>query len=1841
MAKVRRRRWLALVLALAIVLTMLPSTVFAIETDQQVDNFIACQKTEGCTLSEGHEGDCMVDMQSTTVPPAALDPSDNEDLAKQIQVRIDALPDTETLAGMSTEEQQAVYTEVLAIYDAIKKLTEGENTLDLVKLEAAADFFTTLVAPTVDNPAAKVGDDEYETLALAIENATDGATVVLMRDTEEDAVIAIDNSITLDLNGHVITSLVEGDRLFNVTAPSFMVDGTTAGSGMTIPESNTGAYGFIKIDQQSTVTLNGGTYTGDTDNGAFVRIFGNASGSTVNLNGVTMTSNNQFFNTDTLLTDESTPTLQVEGGTYTTDGKAFGVDTIERSPISFTDVAVTAGNGPCIEMSGSNGTFVNCDFKVTNSTNPSHFAATAVSVSWDGAATIDGGTYQSTGYGVYVYSSGGTITVKDGTIIGNVAAVKADVDSKTYPTAKASVVVEGGSTEGAWLTNGNENATLTVWGGTHTADVTDYLADGAEIIGNPEGGYTVTTHYVAEVDGENYTVLSEAIAAANGKTVKLLDNVVLSEALTVDVMNVTLDLNGKTISGEVIGTKGMIQVASGSSLTVTDLSTGTKGTIRNSGTGTVRGIYVNTGATLVLDGGINIEVEGSNTYGAGLYIIADNMIPPTVTIKNANITSTPSYTIRFSSSAGAATLRIEGGTFASPEISETAQLFGNDKAENITITGGTFHNWNAASDRPLVADGYSIVVGTDNSVTIQESAPDGYVARIAELNTYLMGGNLFNLIQRTGITSGTIEIAKNVTCTYPGGNLNSENGFGNKNENTTPAALTLDIAEGATLSGAMSLFVADVTVTGGGTVEESFFVPVDENYTVTSSTTTDGTVYSGRISSEKIIASVTHDGKTYNFIDWLAASNYAKRNAGSVLKLHQDVDYGSTIFPASSDLFDWTLDLNGHTYTYTGSYNAFQVQYSGKSLTITDSSEDGGGRIVAASANAVIATTNTSRNATVVIDKGVTIEGTILITGTDATLDVYGTIDTTANGNENAAIQTNGSDTTNSTINLYNGAVVKANTHAIYHPGTGTLNVHDGAVVQGGNVGIEMRAGTLNVYGDAAITGGEGTPSSNSNGSGTTTNNAAVAIAQHVTGNPVVFNAYGGTYTGGAAVYESNPEGNDTATIEKVEINIEDGMFDGSIYSEDKTGFVSGGIFTEQPNNSYVYPGLGTVEDGSGNFVIEKLENVYVDGTNGDDTNTGADTENAVKTLEHALNLVADDGVIYICGTVTIESTLTVSDVTIMRADGFAGLLLTTKGIRVGETPVDLTLFNVIIDGNKENNPNTTGNLLSVGRGSTVRLEEGTILRNNYTTAVNVGQETASQPRGNLIIDGGVIKDNGNSNATAGGVYNSGYLEMISGEISNNTADIGGGIQNNAKGELVLKGGEIKNNTANYDGGGIMASDGPITIDGVSITGNTSLNGYGGGIAIQTVGQSGDPMLVQIKSGTISDNHALNDMGTAIWATTVYGQGVTIQITGGTIAGGEDEHRAIAVRGEQTGTYPTLEWSGSPDVTGGVYLRDSSEESGYQMKVTGEFDPVNPIVIERESTATGIVAVNYAADLTPSLEDFEPYWLSDLLAVEGQNLIWADANLVYFYDENGEEYTDYRHSVIVDGKIDPADVPTPTKTGYTLAGWRDRATGEMWDFENDTVTELTRLDVVWSLNAPTVNVEAEPLTPHEGKEAVLTATADHELGNVTYSYQWYKDGVAITDATADTLNVSEAGSYTVKVKASDGTLVSAETESEPIVITIEGHIFDDEWKYDENTHWHECGICQAKNEEAEHSFVWVIDKEATNYETGLKHEECAVCGYAKGPVEIPMTSIPGSNQGQVGGGDWDWPEGSG
>ena len=56
-------------------------------------------------------------------------------------------------------------------------------------------------------------------------------------------------------------------------------------------------------------------------------------------------------------------------------------------------------------------------------------------------------------------------------------------------------------------------------------------------------------------------------------------------------------------------------------------------------------------------------------------------------------------------------------------------------------------------------------------------------------------------------------------------------------------------------------------------------------------------------------------------------------------------------------------------------------------------------------------------------------------------------------------------------------------------------------------------------------------------------------------------------------------------------------------------------------------------------------------------------------------------------------------------------------------------------------------------------------------------------------------------------------------------------------------------------------------------------------------------------------------------------------------------------------------------------------------------------------------------------------------------------------------------------------------------------------------------------------------------------------------------------------------------------------------------------------HWNECA-CGDKANVAEHTYTWVIDKEATQTQEGSKHEVCSVCGYEKSAVTIPVIEAP-------------------
>ena len=87
------------------------------------------------------------------------------------------------------------------------------------------------------------------------------------------------------------------------------------------------------------------------------------------------------------------------------------------------------------------------------------------------------------------------------------------------------------------------------------------------------------------------------------------------------------------------------------------------------------------------------------------------------------------------------------------------------------------------------------------------------------------------------------------------------------------------------------------------------------------------------------------------------------------------------------------------------------------------------------------------------------------------------------------------------------------------------------------------------------------------------------------------------------------------------------------------------------------------------------------------------------------------------------------------------------------------------------------------------------------------------------------------------------------------------------------------------------------------------------------------------------------------------------------------------------------------------------------------------------------------------------------------------------------------------------------------------------------------------------------------------------------------------------------------------------------------------WYSDENSHWHQCTDTGCPDRDgstkdlASHTFVWKVDKAATETQTGLKHEECTVCRFKRnentviplltgtGVTTYPITVMSGKNGG--------------
>ena len=205
-----------------------------------------------------------------------------------------------------------------------------------------------------------------------------------------------------------------------------------------------------------------------------------------------------------------------------------------------------------------------------------------------------------------------------------------------------------------------------------------------------------------------------------------------------------------------------------------------------------------------------------------------------------------------------------------------------------------------------------------------------------------------------------------------------------------------------------------------------------------------------------------------------------------------------------------------------------------------------------------------------------------------------------------------------------------------------------------------------------------------------------------------------------------------------------------------------------------------------------------------------------------------------------------------------------------------------------------------------------------------------------------------------------------------------------------------------------------------------------------------------------------------------------------------------------------------------------------------------------------------------------------------------------------------------------------------------------------TETIIFTPDAGYEIDTVTVNGAATPVLANvldvamdADKTVIVTYKATGSTHTHSYGTDWKYDDTNhwhececgdkadIAAHSASEWIVDTAATETADgAKHKECTVCKKVLETAPIPATgsTHTHSYGTEWKYDGTNHWHECE-CDDKADTAAHSFQWVIDKAATKDATGIKHEECTICG-AKRSENTVVDKLPdGGNTGNTASGD--------
>lgn len=513
-----------------------------------------------------------------------------------------------------------------------------------------------------------------------------GKSVILANDIiTTAAIVTAGVTSEIDLNGKTLT-IGAGDNKFNDASNVTIKNGTIDITGLTVNGNAAFCLDEYETTLVTTVTLNDVDVVGNGYSSAY-GIFYIGKSSVLNVNGGEWNlANDTFAAGGVFKADASSATLNIDGLKLTAHnvrrGVTYAATTIANSTIAF------SGDADGVDAEMEHG-FNRSPLAITNSTITMTDMVGRGITAQEGAVTI---------------SENSTVTMTN--------CQEATIDVRNGQT----VTVDNTSTV--------------------TVDAEPTISSG-----NINGTVTVTTAGVAKIGEVEYKTLQAAIDAAQaGETITVLRDITLTEGVTVAADDeITLNLNGMTISQEKECTASYQMIQNNGSLTITgDGKISFKDTSAGDSSFGWGSYTINNRGTLVVENG-TIEHLGEQAFATHM-ICAIQQGAGSTTI-NGGLISTPNYrSVRINAGSltinggefdgqvwlqpnqGDATLAVTGGTFA-PNGRDASSIFMTNTGENNTvsgasISGGTFTTKIGCSDASKLA-------GTISGGSFSEAAVSG------------------------------------------------------------------------------------------------------------------------------------------------------------------------------------------------------------------------------------------------------------------------------------------------------------------------------------------------------------------------------------------------------------------------------------------------------------------------------------------------------------------------------------------------------------------------------------------------------------------------------------------------------------------------------------------------------------------------------------------------------------------------------------------------------------------------------------------------------------------------------------------------------------------------------------------------------------------------------------------------------------------------------------------------------------------------------------------------------------------------------------------------------------